>query len=186
MNFKYEYVFFKYLYEKLNLKKLEEQLTNNGIKPYDENNISKRISKYFSLVSTGTSDNFSKENIERFNYYFSKDISELLTEPLYSAVIDFILKTYQNYFYSDATERYKYYGPTSFEYMAPTDSIVLGLNYIKYDLPEEQYNQELARQDRAIVDVLNYIQTDLSKVSSIKLSAIAYNEVVLNQPFLKI
>lgn len=186
MNFKYEYVFFKYLYEKLNLKELEEQLTNNGIKAYDEDNISKRIAKYFSLVSTGTNVNFSNEDLDRFNTYFSKSINELTKEPLYSEVVSFILKTYQNYFYSNAKERYKYYGPSSFEYMAPTDSIVLGINYIKFDLPEEQYDQELLRQEKVIVDILNYIQTNLSKKSGIKLSAISYNEVVLNQPFLKL
>lgn len=68
--------------------------------------------------------------------------------------------------------------------MAPTDSIALGINYTKYSFDYSE--KEIERQEDVIFDMLNYIQNDLAKISGIKLSAIAYNEIALNQPFVKI
>lgn len=184
MEYKYEYMFFKIIFKKLNLSELERKLESEKIKPYDEKNMNDRISKYFALLNRGTSINFTEEESEIFNYYFSKEINELTVEPLYSEVESFIMKTYEKYFFSEAKEQYIYYGPASFEYMAPTDSIALGINYQKYGF--NYSDKELERQEGVIVDMLNYIQNDLAKISGIKLSAIAYNEIALNQPFVKI
>lgn len=183
MEYKYEYIFFKYIYEKLDLMKLDEKLAFENIKMYDVDNVDKRISKYFALMNKGTAINFSENDQKKYNYYFSKELDELLQEPLYSEVKEFVLNTYENYFFSAVKSEYMYYGPSSFEYMAPTDSIVLGINYVKFDIDSLDYDKELERQDGIIVDMLNYIQTDLASSNKIKLSAIAYNEISLNQPF---
>ena len=187
MNYKYEYIFFKELYNKLNLSELDDKLTNEGIKPIDEENVDKRISKYFSFMNEGTNINFSKEDTEKFNSYFSKELSELEQEPLYSEVKDFVLRTYENYFFSEALDDYIYYGPNTYDFMAPSDAITLGINYsisgIKAN-SDMEYEKELQRQDGIIVDMMNYIQTDLAKEKGIKLAAISYNELVSNQPTL--
>ena len=97
-NYKYEYIFFKDLYSRLNLKKLDSVLTNEGIKPVDEENMDQRISKYFAFLNEGTSRNFSEEELEKFHEYFSRELYELEQEPLYSEVRDYVLRTYEKFF----------------------------------------------------------------------------------------
>ena len=179
-NYKYEYIFFKDLYSRLNLKKLDSVLTNEGIKPVDEENMDQRISKYFAFLNEGTSRNFSEEELEKFHEYFSRELYELEQEPLYSEVRDYVLRTYEKFFFSEIKDNYIYYGPVSFEFMAPSDAITLGINYIKFDIKansDREYERELERQDGVIVDMMNHIQTNLAKETGIKLAAVAYNEV---------
>ena len=178
-NYKYEYIFFKELYDRLELKKLDDRLTNEEIKPVDEENADKRISKYFAFMNKGTAVHFSREDLEKFGDYFSKELFELEREPLYSEVRDFVLRTYENYFFSDKKDDYIYYGPVSFDFMAPSDAITLGINYVKFDInaaSDMEYDLELQRRDVVVVDMMNYIQTDLAKEKGIKLAAVAYDE----------
>ena len=72
------------------------------------------------------------------------------------------------------------------EFMAPSNAIALGINYLKYDLDDDNYDKELERQEGIVVDMLNYIQRELSKKYNMNLAAIAYNEVTLSQPFRRI
>lgn len=186
MNYKYEYIFFKNLYQNLNLKEFDIKLEENGIKPYDKANMNSRISKYFALMNEGDFNGFSPEEKEKYNLYFSKELDELLNEPLYSEVSGFINRTYETYFFKNRSDRYMYYGPASYEYMAPTDAIVLGINYVKYDNEKENYDKELENQEDVIIQIANYIQDELSEKYNLKLAVIPYNEIALNQPFMKL
>ena len=184
MNYKYEYIFFKEIYDRLNLKELDDRLTNEGIKPFDKEHVDQRISKYFAFMNEGTASHFSKEDSEKFHEYFSRELSELEREPLYSEVRDFVLRTYENYFFSDKKDDYIYYGPVSFDYMAPSDAITLGINYVKFDIKaasDMEYERELQRRDGVVVDMMNYIQTELARKMGMKLAALAYDEVTFNQ-----
>ena len=183
-NYNYEYVFFKYIYEKLELKKLEEKLLNKGIKIYDSGHANERISKYFSLLNKGNSKYFDAKTNETFLEYFNKELSEILNSDNYDEIIKFVESTYKTYFFSNIKDNYVYYGPANFEYMAPSDSIAIGLNYVKYD--NEGSEEDSLDSEVFVVDMLNYIQTDLSKEKNMKLAAISYNEVTLNQPFARL
>ena len=75
-NEKYEYIFFLYIFNKLNLKNYENYCYQNGIKIYDgENTIPElRFSKYFSLQNTGKTEYFSEDEKIKFNKYFELEI----------------------------------------------------------------------------------------------------------------
>ena len=186
MNYKYEYIFFKYLYEILNLKECDNKLETSGIEPYDKENMGNRISKYFALKNEGNNNEFSPEDKEKFNLYFSKELDELLNEPLYSEVRNFVARTFETYFFSNISEKYMYYGPSSYEYMAPTDAIVLGINYVKFDIENENYDETINNQEDVIIEVATFIQEELAEKSNLKLAAIPYNEIALNQPFIRL
>lgn len=187
MEYKYEYMFFKYLYKILDLKNLDDKLSKEKIKMIDENNSNKRISKYFALINKGNSSEFSEIEKKEYEKLFSNDLEELCKEINEEVINNFIKKTYEKYFHLNIDFKYIYYGPTSFEYMAPSDSIVIGLNYEKYNIEDDDnFEEELSRQEEIVVKVLNYIQNDLAKENKIKLSAIAYNEIALSQPFVRL
>ena len=181
MEYNYEYMFFKYIYKKLNLQELDNSLQGKGIKPIDIKNIESRISKYFALLNRGDITNFTSEEKMEFNRLFSKEINNLSIDD--SSLISFIEQTYVKYFHLDGEVKYIYYGPDSMEFMAPSNAIALGINYLKYDLDDDNYDKELERQEGIVVDMLNYIQRELSKKYNMNLAAIAYNEVTLRQPF---
>ena len=91
-------------------------------------------------------------------------------------------------FHLDEEVEYVYYGPMSDDFLAPSNCIVIGLNYDKYnlDVEDEKYDDEINRQDIVVTKIINYIQFELSKQYNIRLATLAYNEVTLSQPFVKI
>ncbi len=184
MEFNYEYIFFKYIYEKLELFKLDDWLTKEGIKMLDPNG-EKRISKYFSLVSTGDSSEFDESTKEEYKTIFDKDLEILKDGEMCDLAINFILKTYENYFHLNGKVEYNYYGPHEMAYVAPSNSIVIGLNYNKFDIESSNYDDEVFRQNGIVVDVLNYIQNNLLIENKTRVSAVAYDEVVLSQEFIQ-
>ena len=184
MEYNYEYMFFKYIYKKLNLQELDKSLQEKGIKPVDEKNIESRISRYFSLLNQGDTSSFTPEEKTEFDKYFSQDVNSLSIDD--SALANFLEQTYSKFFHLNEEVKYVYYGPDSMEFMAPSNAIALGINYVKYDLNEDNYEQELDNQEGIIVDMLNYIQMELAKKYNMNLAAMAYNEVTLSQPFIRI
>ena len=182
----YKYVFFKYLYNKLGLNKLDEMLLNENIKMIDEENVNKRISKYFSLLNEGDIEEFNEIEKHFYQKYFSQDMEVIEQENISDEVIEFIKKTYQKFFHLNDDFTYKYYGPKDDIFMAPSDCIVIGLNYSKFDLDTNDYDMELQRQERIVVKILNYIQNEVARKNNLKLAALSFNEITLSQPFMKI
>ena len=185
MTEKYEYVFFKYLYRKLELNKLDEYLVSENIKMIDCDNADNRISKYFALENRGNIDLFSDDDKKVFNQIFSDELNNILDNK-YDEAVSFIERTYQDYFHLNDTLEYKYYGPINDQFLAPSNCIVIGLNYRKFDIDENNYDKEFERQQEVIVRTLNYIQNKLSKEKNIKLASLEYNEVTLSQPFVRL
>ena len=175
MEDKYEYMFFKYIYEKLNLKELDEKLSNEKVRLYDSKNVDKRISPYFGLLNRGTFDAFTEEEMNKVNELFSHEYEELLVEPLYTELKSFFEKTYKKYFFDNNRSDYIYYGPTEMQYLAPSDAIALSINYTKFDNEDEMF-----RKNEVLANMGNYIQEELSEKSNMKLAVIIYDEFSLN------
>ena len=186
MNYNYEYLFFKYLYNELELNKLDQELENNNIKMVDQENVDKRISKYFSLLNRGNEANFSDLELETYKRIFSLKLDKLMEPLVYEEAISFIKSTYQKYYHLTDEVKYIYYGPENDEFLAPSNCIALGLNYIKYDIGDENFDAKLAAQEDIIFKVRVYIQRELAKEKNIKLASLAFNEVSLNQPFISL
>jgi len=185
MEYNYNYIFFKYLYKKLDLEKLDKELENSGIKMIDQDNCNKRISKYFSLQNHGDTILFSDERKTIFKKLFDDDLDNVLENKKEEA-INFVASTYQDYFHLNDKIEFKYYGPINDKFLAPSNCIVIGLNYIKYQLEEDNYEEKFERQEEVIFKMLNYIQNTLSKEKGINLASIAYDEVALFQPFVRL
>lgn len=168
-NNNYEYVFFEYIYKKLNLQSLDVQLNSGGIRPniVNEESFQKRISPYFILINTGDTENFTPEEQKEFIRLFS-NINDISNRD---ALYQFIERTYKKYFFSKIKEEYTFLIPGNYEYAFPSDAIVLGITYNKFDIncPDEKYEEELVREDRVICNIINYIQEKLAEEFQIKL-----------------
>ncbi len=175
MEDKYEYMFFKYIYEKLKLKELDDKLSNEKVRLYDPKGVENRISPYFGLLNRGSFEAFSKDELNKANELLSHEYEELLAEPLYSKLTSFFDDTYKKYFFDNIKGDYIYYGPTEMQFLAPSDAIALSINYTKFDTEGEMF-----RRSEVIADVGNYIQEDLAEKNNMKLAVIIYDEFALN------
>ena len=185
MNTNYEFIFFQYLYEVLELKVLDEKLLNEKIKMIDQEGSNNRISKYFSLVSRGDVSYFSEDNKKTYTEIFDKELNDILSNNKERA-IDFIKATYKDYFHLNDKIEYNYYGPINEDFLAPSNCIVIGLNYVKYQIDNDNFDEELFRQDGIICDTLNYLQGPLAEEKGFNIAALAYNEITLSQPFVRL
>lgn len=176
MEDKYEYMFFKYIYEKLNLKDLDDRLSNEKVRLYDPKNVDERISPYFGLLNRGSFESFTKEEMDKSNELFSHEYEELLTEPLKSELSSFFEKTYKKYYFDNVKDKYVYYGPAEIKFLAPSDAIALSINYTRFDNEDEMF-----RREEVITEIANYIQEDLADKSNMKLAAVIYDEFSLNR-----
>lgn len=174
MNIKYEKLFFEFLYNKMGLSEFESRLVKDNVKPYAGlTEIPGLISKYFVLISQGSFDRFTEEE---------KAYLEGIKEG--DDVSEFLMNTYKKYFFDDSEFRYIYYGPSTYEYAAPSDSIVLGLYYTEFDF-ENNSNDEFLNNG-VVVDVANDIQDKSNETGEFKVAVITYNEVALSQPFVRL
>ena len=185
MESNYEYLFFKYLYEQLELNKFDDELQRQGIKMVDEKNSDKRISKYFSLVSRGDINDFSQEMKEKFKRIFDNSLDNILNSN-YDEAIKYIMDTYKDFYHLNGEVEYKYYGPTNDNFLAPSNCIVIGLNYYKFNLDKKRNEEDFDKQETIIVKTLNYIQGPLAEQKGFKIATLAYNEITLSQPFVRL
>jgi len=189
-NEKYEYMFFMGIYIKLGLKNYEEILEKQGIKEYEGevNNEQLKFSKYFSFLNEGTTENFSEAEQIRFKKYFTLEIFQILSDPnLKKEVLSFVESTAQKYFFTEKESKYKYYGPATMEYMAPTDAIVFGIDYNKFNLKEKGNTEEkIEKNEQIISDVINEIQFNLAPQHNMKIAVIKRNEFAISQQYTKI
>lgn len=182
MNEKYKYLFLMYMYDLIDLKTYETKLEEKNIErlEYTENG---EFFKYFSLLNDGDVSYLSdleKQELEMLSLISLKELSE--NDELKNKVKDYIERTYKKYFFSNITGKdYLYYGPISYDYMAPDDAIVLGLNYRMFvdEKENESYEETLENQDEIIVRVINEIQELEAEKHNIKVAVIKQNEKVL-------
>ena len=190
---KFEYFFFYYIYKYLKVDDVEKYFENNGISIYDGDvsNPELRFAKYFSFLSRGKIDNFSNVDKNEFNRLFNFDIMEIFSNmDIYNNVMNFVIKNYNNYFFSDIDSNYEYYGLVSGDYIAPSDAIVLGINYCKYNYDETYQTgsfEELALKKESIINsMINKIQFDIAPKHNLKVAVIKCNEFYLDNNFTRI
>lgn len=180
MEEKYKYVFFYYLYNKLNLKTIELEFEKNGIIPtdFEFNNVYKKISKYFSLVNKVDDSRLTEELKNKYHNYFSLSVEELLDKERQNEIFQFLESTYKLMLFPNINEKHCFYGPLNDNYMAPRDSVVLGFNYYEFDIPNENFDEIYDMREEFICEVLNYIQITLSQKIGMTIAVIKYNEYV--------
>jgi len=178
MEEKYKYMFFKYIYNKLQLKKFEDELINAGINPIDceINGLYKDVSKYFSLVNNVDITRLDPTLKNKYNNYFSLPIENLLQNDIEGEIFRFLEQTYKTVLFPNIKEERCFYGPLNFKYSAPRDSIVLGFNYCEFDIGSENYDEKYSQRETLVCTVLNYLQLLLSQQIGMNISVIKYNE----------
>ncbi|MBQ9071726.1 MAG: hypothetical protein IJY25_01025 [Bacilli bacterium] len=178
MQEKYKYMFLKYIYNKLNLEKIENEITKRDIKPIDDevDGLYKNISKYFSLVNKVDESRLSTELKNQYNNYFSLPLEMLIEEKMQNEVFNFLESTYKIMLFPNIKENHCFYGPLNYKYVAPRDSIVLGFNYEEFDIPEENFDELYSKQEEFISGMINYIQFGLAEEEQKTIAVIKYNE----------
>ena len=182
MNDKYKYLFLIYIYDIMGLKEYEKRLKEKNIEQleYTENG---NLFKYFSLLNKGDVlklNDLENKELETLSLYPLEDF--IKNEELKAKLNDYINRTYKKFFFSNITGKdYLYYGPISYDYMAPDDAIVLGINYRMFvdEKENESYEETLENQDEVIVRAINEIQELESEKHNIKVAVIKQNEKVL-------
>lgn len=177
----YKFFAFKYIYEKLNMKSIEEKLSEEGIQSLDyqnqEEEMYKSISRFFVLKNHTDISSLTEEEKESFKKYFSIPIEMVLEDKrLLNEINEFILRTYQKVLFPKIEENHCYYGPININYVAPRDSIVLGFRYYEFNI-DENFEEEHDRQQDIICDILNDIQFNLAQQLKITIAVIKYNEL---------
>lgn len=185
MNEKYEYMFLMYMYDLLGLKDYEIKLEKSGIKQmeYTENG---ELFKYFSLLNKGDVSFLSLEERNELELLSLNELKSLFdNNELRVKCEDFLRRTYKKYFFSNLpSEDYIYYGPISYDFMAPSDAIALGINYIKFnnEFDSDTYENSLFDQECVVYGVINDIQEKKGPSVGVKVAVIEQNELVLNSP----
>ena len=183
MDEKYEYMFLMYVYKVLGLNNYEKMLEVAGIEQinFREND---DLFKYFSLLNNGDTELFTEEELKELNFLDCYQLKEIFSnDELRGKCEEFLNRTYKKYFFSNTVDSdYIYYGPATFEYIAPSDAIVLGLNYRKFvdEKEGEDYDTTLLNQDRIISSIINNIQENSEEMSNMKIAVIEQNESVLS------
>ncbi len=174
----YKYIFFKELYNALNLKSLERKLNDENVKFLDivENDEYSTISNYFFLLNDADLENLSEEQLKKFYTYFSKDINSLTTQEL-NTIKEFIMETYPLILFPKTDSKYVYYGPANDNYICPRDAIAIGLYY---NAVGEYDDFEL---ENKLSGIVNYIQFELTKGKNCKISVIPFNQFSLEFRF---
>lgn len=184
MNEKYEYMFLMYMYDLLGLKAYEIKLEKSGIKQmeYAENG---DLFKYFSLLNKGDVEFLSEEEKHELELLSFDNLGDFFTnDELRSRCESFLQKTYKKYFFSNLSgDDYVYYGPVDYNYMAPTDAIALGINYVKFsgNASGDMYEDTLFNQECAVYRIINDIQENKGPSVGLKVAVIEQNEITLSR-----
>lgn len=170
----YKYMFFKEVYNNINLKSVEQKMLGDNIKPLEVIKDDKYdiISNYFFLLNVFNIEALSKEQLQDFYTYFSKDINSLNEQELQKAR-EFINETYSTVLFPKTDSKCVYYGPINDDYLCPRDAIVIGLYY---DAFGEYGDFEL---ENKLADIINYIQFSLDKKNYSKIAVIPFNQITL-------
>lgn len=175
MNEKYEQMTLKFLYEILNLDMYEKKLIDGGVKSL----VSDERNGYFSLLSSGNTDLFTDDEIEKLEAFEGMDIDEIFNDKVFKEkCIDFLRATYEKYYFQNVKGEYNCYGSYDYDHIAPDDAFVLGLNYFKFiDNGIADYDKEIERQDGIVCDVINDIQFNVAEKLKLKVSVLKQTEI---------
>lgn len=178
MEDRYKYEFLKFLYKKLNLSEIEEELGNKKIHCIDDDieGLYPDLSKYFSLVNNVDIDRLPKEMKDKYEYYFSLSSQEIIKKGLQNEVNNFLEDSYKLILFPNIKESFCFYGPINYKYVAPRDCIVLGFNYYEFDVPTEDFDELHSKKEKYVCDLLNYIQEKIAPQAGYNVAVLKYNE----------
>lgn len=171
MENKYRRLFFKYFYDSLQLNKVEELFKKQGIKKIinDKLNNCFGISDYFYLLNEVNLNNLTEDE---YKYLENIDINKCDLNDL----ISYLISTYKKVLFPKTSDDYVYYGPMTYDYMAPSDSVAIGVRYDKYgfDSGDRLSLEQVDSNEEVLCDTLNKIQ--MENYEKIKVAFIRYNE----------
>lgn len=179
MEERYKYEFLKFICEKLKLDVIEKEIEKSGISYIDDDisGLYPDLSKYFSLVNNVDISRLSDDMKDKYKYYFSLSHEEIVSNNLQNEVNEFLQNSYKLVLFPNIKEKFFFYGPINYKYVAPRDSIVLGFNYCEFDIPKENFDELHSKQDGYICDLLNYIQERLAPQAGYNVAVLKYNEI---------
>ncbi len=171
----YRLLYFKYIYDKLNLKEIEEYLINNKINYIiDEKLMSKeelicsKNSKYFYLLNDIS---FDLLNEKELSYLKNVNVDNNINEE----VINFLEQTYKKVFFNNPRNLDKYYGIVSEFYHINGEYIVLGFKF-----EELGFVSKIMKKRKEIEEINLIIDDVIKKIESNNLLALKvfkYNEL---------
>ena len=172
MKEKYGKLFFEYIYNKLQLDKVEALFEKQGIRKLENSEFNNELnaSKYFYMLNKINIERLSNEEVQ-----FLNTIS-LADNEFNQKIEEFLLKTYQKVLFSDNAQGYLYYGPESSAYVAPSKAIAIGVYYDKYGFSSGNRLtlEEVDANEDVLCNVLNDIQKN--NYDKIMVAFIRYNE----------
>lgn len=158
------------IYEKLNLKEVEDRIYQYGIigKEMVNDDRIKLKSKYLFLINrlylNDLSESEKKELFDNVQKYDDSASEELVN--YFAKIIDKVL-------FNPNDEPYVYYGPHILGNEVPSDSIVLSLHYLKYGQEEAQMD---ANED-FIIEIANEVQFVNGPASGYKVAVVIRDEL---------
>lgn len=175
MEDKYRILFFRYLYDKLDLKDKEDYLEKMNIEYIsnekwmcEEERVCFKYSKYFYLLNKVNILKLNKSEVE-----FLKKVN--VNSELNDALIKFLEATYKRVLFSDIVNQYIYYGPHSDSYKAKNNEIVLGIKRDEFGFSFGKIKERsiIEEKNRILDEVVNNIE----KTSNMNVRIIKYNEI---------
>ena len=155
MEERYKYEFLKFLYEKLKLNAIEKKLESAKISCINDgvSGLYSEISKYFSLVNKVDTSRLTSEMQDKYKYYFSLSHQEIINNGLQEEMNKFLEDSYKLILFPNIKEKFVFYGPINYNYVAPRDSIVLGFNYCEFNIPEENFDELHSKRKAYVCDL---------------------------------
>ena len=175
MEEKYRKLFFKYIYDLLNLQEYEEELVGANIEYIDKENIMcaeeiicSKISKYFYLLNEVDLSSLTDDEKAYLNIIHDDIVDE--------NVIKFLQDTYERVLLNHSPNSKTYYGPLmNPDFEADNDAVAIGIKYNAYGLAKgyKKEIEQIESEDKIVLDIMKRIEES----SKIKIKLIRYDEL---------
>lgn len=182
----YRELFTKYIIDKLELNKYDEELANSNLnfKPVDEEKMdiyqyfSKNELKFFYIRNNIYIDKLNEKEIE---FLINETNNNTIEEN--EKVKQFIECTYKKVIFEDVGKDGKkyitFYGPNSRNYTARNDSLVIGMRYDEFysnELNDKDWDELHIKQMRYLPEVFNKLILEQRDKVSIPIEVLQYND----------
>lgn len=175
MEDKLKLVFNKLIYEYLNLGIIEKELCDLGIKSKEmvNNDNYDVVSKYFFLKNKIHLNRLNFDEINFLKFHLQNiDFSNIIISD---ELARFLLSRISKILLPETNQKYISYCGTGENFLAPSDAIVLGFQYLKYLNHDEKDNE---KNEEILYDRLNYIQNELAASKNFKIAVLIFDELV--------
>lgn len=182
----YRDLFTKFIIEKANLQEYDLKIKNSeyDFKPNEKDDLD--FYQYFS--SDVLSFFYIRNNIyiERLDEAENNEMQELMEkhqEELNDETRKFIEKTYKKIVVeeisNDEEKKMSFYGPNTTSFMAPSDSLVIGMRYDEFaedNLTDEKWKERCRNQRITLYKIFDELEAKLSDKLEITVQIIKYND----------